>query len=317
MPNLGCAIDDSAINVLTPLLSMFLHGSWGHLLGNAIYFWVFGNNVEDSMGRFRFLVFYLICGLAAAATHVMVDPRSPVPTVGASGAISGILGAYLVLYPRVRVRYFVFLFFVRFPAWVALLWWFATQVLTGVTSAQPGEPGGVRRRGGLGARGRIRRWGAAREAVRESRARVEADDGVGCSRGMAVAAWVAAQSSVAAPSGRPMFPRVQIARVIGRVVSTVKQDTLSAVTLQWIQPITTAGTDAGKPLVAVDRIGVGPGEIIYFITSREAALTLDNPFAAVDAGIVGKVDWVDIEGRQVLRADDTDRNTAAGDPAAT
>lgn len=101
-----------------------------------------------------------------------------------------------------------------------------------------------------------------------------------------------------------MFPRVQIARVIGRVVSTVKQDTLAAVTLQWIQPITTAGKDAGRPLVAVDRIGVGPGEIIYFITSREAALTLDNPFAAVDAGIVGKVDWVDLGDTQVLRADD-------------
>jgi membrane associated rhomboid family serine protease len=77
-PNLACQIDDSAINVLTPLLSMFLHGSWGHLLGNAIYFWVFGNNVEDSMGRFRFLVFYLVCGLAAAATQLSARPaRSP------------------------------------------------------------------------------------------------------------------------------------------------------------------------------------------------------------------------------------------------
>jgi len=145
-PGLGCAIDNSAINILTPLLSMFLHGSWGHILGNAIYFWVFGNNVEDSMGRFRFLVFYLVCGLAAAATHVMFDPRSPVPTVGASGAISGILGAYLVLYPRVRVRYFVFLFFLRFPAWVALLWWFATQVLTALPQLNQVDPevsGGV------------------------------------------------------------------------------------------------------------------------------------------------------------------------------
>jgi len=96
---------------------------------------------------------------------------------------------------------------------------------------------------------------------------------------------------------------MQIARVVGRVVSTVKQDTLSSVTLQWIQPITTGGADAGKPLVAVDRVGVGPGEIIYFITSREAALTLDDPFAAVDAGIVGKVDWVDIGGQQLLRTD--------------
>ena len=96
---------------------------------------------------------------------------------------------------------------------------------------------------------------------------------------------------------------MQIARVVGRVVSTVKQDTLSAVTLQWIQPVTTAGVDSGNPIVAVDRIGVGPGEIIYFITSREAALTLDDPFAAVDAGIVGKVDWVDVGGRQLLRSD--------------
>ena len=122
---------------------------------------------------------------------------------------------------------------------------------------------------------------------------------------------------VAAPTRCPMFPRVQIARVIGRVVSTVKQDTLTAITLQWIQPITTAGTETGKPLVAVDTIGVGPGEIIYFITSREAALTLENPFAAVDAGIVGKVDWVDIRGRQLLRADDMDQNTAADAPAAS
>ena len=96
---------------------------------------------------------------------------------------------------------------------------------------------------------------------------------------------------------------MQIARVVGRVVSTIKQDTLAAVTLQWIQPITTAGVDSGKPLVAVDRSGVGPGEVIYFVTSREAALTLDNPFAAVDAGIVGKVDWVDVGGAKMLQSD--------------
>lgn len=81
-----------------------------------------------------------------------------------------------------------------------------------------------------------------------------------------------------------------LARVIGRVVATVKQPTLSAVTLQWIQPLTACGERAGRPLVAVDRVGVGPDEVVYFITSREAALTLDDPFAAVDAGIVGKVD---------------------------
>ena len=83
----------------------------------------------------------------------------------------------------------------------------------------------------------------------------------------------------------------------------MKQDTLAAVTLQWIQPVTTNGADTGKPIIAVDRVGVGPGEIVYFITSREAALTLENTFAAVDAGIVGKVDWVNTAGERRLRSD--------------
>jgi ethanolamine utilization protein EutN len=91
-----------------------------------------------------------------------------------------------------------------------------------------------------------------------------------------------------------------IARVVGRVVATIKQDTLAAVALQWIQPMTAAGAKTGKPLVAVDRIGVGPGELVYYITSREAGMTLDNPFAAVDAGIVGKVDWMNIDGHRVV-----------------
>ena len=95
---------------------------------------------------------------------------------------------------------------------------------------------------------------------------------------------------------------MQIARVIGRLVATVKQETLTAVALQWIQPLTAAGAASGKPLVAVDRIGVGPGETIYFITSREAALTLENPFAAVDAGIVGRVDWINLNGARVAPA---------------
>ena len=97
---------------------------------------------------------------------------------------------------------------------------------------------------------------------------------------------------------------MHIARVVGRVVATVKQDTLTSVALQWIQPISTGGADVGRPIVAVDRIGVGPDEIVYFITSREAALTLDNPFAAVDAGIVGKVDWVNVAGGRRLCAED-------------
>jgi ethanolamine utilization protein EutN len=93
---------------------------------------------------------------------------------------------------------------------------------------------------------------------------------------------------------------VYLARVVGRVVATVKQDTLSGVTLQWLQPITAKGVSSGKPLVAVDRVGVGPGEVVYYITSREAALTLDKPFAAVDAGIVGKVDFVDLGTERLL-----------------
>lgn len=95
---------------------------------------------------------------------------------------------------------------------------------------------------------------------------------------------------------------MQLARVVGRVVSTVKQDTLSGVTLQWLQPTNARGADAGKPFVAVDRVGVGPGEMVYYITSREAALTLDEPFAAVDAGIVGKVDRIDL-GAETIAAE--------------
>lgn len=94
---------------------------------------------------------------------------------------------------------------------------------------------------------------------------------------------------------------MNLARVIGRVVSTVKQDTLAAVTLQWVQPLAANGQPIGKPLVAIDRVGAGPGEVVVYITSREAALTLENPFVAVDAGIVAKVDWCDVGGEQTLR----------------
>lgn len=94
---------------------------------------------------------------------------------------------------------------------------------------------------------------------------------------------------------------MNLARVIGRVVCTVRQETLDAITLQWIQPLNSSGATVGKPLVAVDRIGTGPGEVIVYITSREAALTLENPFAAVDAGIVAKVDWCDVQGQRSLQ----------------
>jgi membrane associated rhomboid family serine protease len=135
-PGVACLVDDEPINVLTPITSMFLHGSWGHIIANLLFLWVFGNNVEDSMGHVRFTVFYLVCGLAAAAAHVMLDPASPVPTVGASGAISGVMGAYLLLYPRAHVSmlfiFFVIIRVIPVQAWLVLIWWFALQVLTGL-----------------------------------------------------------------------------------------------------------------------------------------------------------------------------------------
>jgi membrane associated rhomboid family serine protease len=127
----------------TLVTSMFLHGGWLHLLGNMWFLWVFGNNVEDSMGHGRFAIFYLTCGVAAAAAQILFDPGSPVPMVGASGAISGVMGAYAILYPRVRIHtlvVLVILFFrVAVPAWVVLGYWFLLQLAgTGL-----GEVGGV------------------------------------------------------------------------------------------------------------------------------------------------------------------------------
>ncbi|MGC4063334.1 MAG: rhomboid family intramembrane serine protease [Polyangiaceae bacterium] len=134
--NLACVVDREPINWLTPVTSMFLHGGWGHLLGNALFLWVFGNNVEDSMTRERFAVFYILCGLAAAAAQVAIDPSSPVPMVGASGAISGIMGGYLVLYPTVRIKvlfvWVIFLQILRVPAYLVLLLWAAYQVILGL-----------------------------------------------------------------------------------------------------------------------------------------------------------------------------------------
>jgi len=130
---MACVVDNSPINIATPILSMFLHGGWGHIIGNSLYFWIFGNNVEESMGPWRFLAFYLICGLVAAAAHIAVNPASPVPTVGASGAISGILGAYVVLFPRSRIRmYFPPIFVFWIPAVLVLLFWFFEQVIAGL-----------------------------------------------------------------------------------------------------------------------------------------------------------------------------------------
>ena len=130
-------------NVGAPALvtSIFLHGGWGHLVGNLWFLWVFGNNIEDSMGHLRFLAFYLVTGLAAAGAQIALDPASAVPMVGASGAISGIMGAYIVLYPRARIDTLIFFWIVQMPAWVMLSYWLVLQ-LSGVF-AVPGAGGGV------------------------------------------------------------------------------------------------------------------------------------------------------------------------------
>jgi membrane associated rhomboid family serine protease len=126
--------------------SMFLHGSWMHLLGNMWFLWLFGNNVEDSMGRIRFIVFYLLSGLAAAAGQVLTDPGSRFPMVGASGAISGVMGGYLMLYPNVRVYTLVpigfFITSMALPAWMMLGYWFLIQFVSGLV-AFGGDMGGV------------------------------------------------------------------------------------------------------------------------------------------------------------------------------
>lgn len=142
--DLTCVIDPGRApeHIFT---SMFLHGGWMHLLGNMWFLWLFGNNVEDSMGRGRFIVFYLLCGIGAAAAQVIAGPASIFPMVGASGAISGVMGAYIVLYPHVRVYtlvpIFIFITSIALPAWVMLGYWMLLQVLGGMTGTE--ASGGV------------------------------------------------------------------------------------------------------------------------------------------------------------------------------
>jgi membrane associated rhomboid family serine protease len=141
---LFCAMDEGRqwSHVVT---SMFLHGSWMHLIFNMWFLWLFGNNVEDSMGRGRFVVFYLLAGIGGAAFQVAANPSSPVPMVGASGAISGVMGAYVVLYPRVKVYTLVpigfFLTTIALPAWAMLGYWILLQVLPVLVGA--GTEGGT------------------------------------------------------------------------------------------------------------------------------------------------------------------------------
>jgi len=145
-PGMICSVDSSP-HYWTVLTSMFMHGGWMHLIGNMVFFWVFGNNIEDAMGHVRFAIFYILCGVAAAATQVLITPSSTVPMVGASGAISGILGAYLLLYPRVRVHACVFLGFyvtsIAIPAFVMLGYWIVLQVLSSLSSLGARATGGT------------------------------------------------------------------------------------------------------------------------------------------------------------------------------
>lgn len=122
----------------TMFTSMFVHGGWLHLIFNMLFLWVFGNNVEDAMGRLRYLAFYLICGMVAVAVQVIAHPASTVPVIGASGAIAGVLGAYLLLFPRARVLTVIPLFFIfpviYVPAWVLLGAWFILQAVSAIGS---------------------------------------------------------------------------------------------------------------------------------------------------------------------------------------
>ncbi|TMA22414.1 MAG: rhomboid family intramembrane serine protease [Deltaproteobacteria bacterium] len=136
------------VRFLPLVTSMFWHGGWLHLIGNMLYLWIFGDNVEDKLGHFRFLIFYLVAGIAAALAQVALDPTSTLPTVGASGAIAGVLGAYLISFPRSRVLtlipIIIFPWFVEIPAVIYLVFWFLLQLLEGVGQlGAPAQAGGV------------------------------------------------------------------------------------------------------------------------------------------------------------------------------
>jgi len=136
-PNAWCVLSGGS-PVYTLVTSMFLHGGWMHLIGNMWFMWIFGNNVEDSMGHARFVAFYLLCGLAAAVAQIVSNPASGIPMVGASGAIGGVMGAYIMLYPRVHVHMLIFLGFfvttVAVPAVFMLGYWLLIQVIGGFGS---------------------------------------------------------------------------------------------------------------------------------------------------------------------------------------
>jgi membrane associated rhomboid family serine protease len=129
---------------LTLLSAMFMHGGWLHLGGNMLYLWIFGDNVEDRMGHLKYLIFYLLCGFLASATHILVDQKSLIPSLGASGAIAGVLGAYLVLFPRQGVRVIQFGMITEVPALIVIGLWGVLQFISGFGSlSKGGASGGV------------------------------------------------------------------------------------------------------------------------------------------------------------------------------
>jgi membrane associated rhomboid family serine protease len=145
------AVDLSPKNLvpmpLTIITSMFIHGGWLHLLSNMLYLWIFGDNVEDLLGHFKYLFFYLMCGVMASLTHGFLNLSSQVPTIGASGAIAGVLGAYIFLFPRARIRTLlilvVFIHVVSIPAIILLGYWILIQVLSGITELGSRTTGGI------------------------------------------------------------------------------------------------------------------------------------------------------------------------------
>jgi membrane associated rhomboid family serine protease len=144
----GRFLHDPTGDSITILTSMFLHGGWMHIAGNMLFLWIFGDNVEDALGHWRYVLFYVLSGVVAAAAQLFVSPTSGVPMVGASGAIAGVLAAYVSLYPRARVLVllpiFFFVSFYEFPAWLVILEWFALQLLSGLGAlAVPSAAGGV------------------------------------------------------------------------------------------------------------------------------------------------------------------------------
>jgi membrane associated rhomboid family serine protease len=130
-------------NYLSVLTSMFLHGGFGHLFGNMVFLYVFGDNIEDAMGHISYLLFYLLCGIAAALTQVFLNPDSTIPMIGASGAISGVMGAYIVLFPRGNVRAIVFYAVMLVPAWIMIGVWFALQLFSGFSTLGGPDVGGT------------------------------------------------------------------------------------------------------------------------------------------------------------------------------